>query len=876
MRKRFGGQSTTYSDYVVEGALLVVFVASILLFGAVEVWAWSSIAITLAAIAVIVILLKLIRSALSIYWTGLLLLGGVVLFVAFAQLVPIPVRVMKIIAPGTLAHYISLGYQSGRIPLSLARYATKGGLLWLSSLLLFLVILLVTLKHRASVKRIVGIVIAIAFVSAILGILQSESNVERVYFFRDYRGPNREWLNGWRDPLESAGYGYVAVHQMPGNVVWLDAEPVVGDIFGPFVSSSHFGAFAAVALTLSFAFVVLWMRQLGAFTPGRRGMLSSSEGNALCLVVFIMLVIVWGLVVSKARGGGLAGLAGMSIVLILASAKGLLRFRWMVALLLAFLLAGVLGLAVGMGWPRVPMTELGSFLVGEMETRTEIWRSAIERVGPFWLWGTGLNTFGSLNVSYGDTGRIAFFAHNEPVQWFIEMGLVGSVLAAAFVVWLSVVLLKGLRRSQSREVTMMLCGVIGALVALGVTGLADYAPRVYGVAMTAVALIACGVTLSSHARGESARADGEGAGNPVEWGVMMGKRGVRRRAVIGVILIVASGILGGYGFLTYQHVRAERRWRPMRKLLASEKQRSIVTRARLNQKSATVNRKSEAEQARRMEPWAGRIADDLAQFAMLAGQRQGDIEENEGPSAYHAVSVRRAKEFLDLGVANEWANTFPRISQFTVSTLSDDPDKRLAAFETRMKGYGELGSVHLVAMELAVAAQDRAKAAEHAAEALTLQRGLLPKILPRLLDGRLGNVRAFVMGLPEDAQLLADVANGIGKPVSVSLRLEIKARAYELVTNQVERELSNTELTLRAARLAVEIGKVEEGVEAYKQYLRFHEDDIQARIEMAESLFELEEYVKVRDQLRIILAAQSRNDRARALKARVKAQIDYE
>ena len=876
MRKRYGGEGTRYSDYVVEGMLLLVLVASIVLFGAVEVWAWSAIAITIAAIALIVIVLKLIGGALTIYWTGLVPVAGVALAYAFGQLVPMPARVIKMIAPGTLAHCTSLGYQSGRIALSLGRYATKGALLWLFSLLLFFVLLLVTLKHRGSVKRIMGIVIAIAFAAAILGILQSESKVERVYFFRDYRGPNKDWLNGWRDPLESAGYGYVAVHEMPGNVVWLDVEPVVGDIFGPFVSSNHFGAFAAAALALSFAFVVLWVRQLGVFGPGRRGLFSSAEGNALCLVVFVIFVIGWGLVVSKARGGGLAGLAGMSIVLILTAAKGLVRLRWAIGLLLVFLVVGVLGLALEMGWPRVPMTDLGTFLAGEIGTRAEVWRSAIARVGPFRLWGTGLGTFGSLNVSYGDTGRIAFFAHNEPLQWFVETGLIGSVVGGVFVVWTGVVLLRGLRQSRSHEIAVLLCGVIGALAALMISGAVDYAMRVYGVAMVGVSLVACGVTFSGHARMEAARAEGEGAGEAAERGALMGKKIVRRRAVIGAILVVASGILGGYGFLTYQHVHAERLWRPMRKALASENQRSIVMRARLNQKSATVDKKRKAEEARRLEPWAGQFSNDLAQFAMLAGQRQADVEESQGSSAYHELSIRRALEFLKLAAANEWGNAFPRISEFTIRTLDEDPGERLAAFEERMGAYGKLGSVYLVAMELAVAANDRRKAAEYGAEAIRLQRGLVPKVLPYLAAGRLGEVKDFVMALPDDAHLLADMASRVGKPASASTLQEIKTRAYEVVIKQVEKELSNTVLTLRAARLAVEIGRIEEGVAAYKQYLRFHENDIEARIEMAEALFELEQYVKVRDQLRVILAAQSRNDRARALQARVKAYIEYD
>jgi len=116
----------------------------------------------------------------------------------------------------------------------------------------------------------------------------------------------------------------------------------------------------------------------------------------------------------------------------------------------------------------------------------------------------------------------------------------------------------------------------------------------------------------------------------------------------------------------------------------------------------------------------------------------------------------------------------------------------------------------------------------------------------------------------------------VGKQVDSTTRQEIKTRAYEVVMKEIAEELPNTTLTLLGARLAVEIGKIEEGVAGYKQYLRFHEDDVQARIEMAEALFEMEQYVQVRDQLKIILAAQSRNDRARALQARVKAYIEYD
>ena len=759
--------------------------------------------------------------------------------------------------------------------MSLDREATKGALLKFFSVFTFFSLLLVTVNRRSSVERLLGVIIALAFVAGILGVMQSQSRVERIYFFRDYRGPNKDWINGGLTPHASAGYGYIVSRETVGNVYWLNVEAVVGDIFGPFVSSNHFGALAAVTIPLCLGFIIIHTRKLMTFAPGRRGLFATEEGNIVCLNAFVIAVLAWCLYESGARAGLVAALIGMTVAMALVCAKKLAKWRYFV-LMLIVLAAGVAGLAaVGTGWSSVSVSGFRAFLAEQLATRTEIWRSALKHAPALWGWGTGLGTFAGLNVSYSDTGRIAYFAHSAPLQWWVEMGLVGSILAVLFVVTVVRTLWRGLRACRFEETTLTLVGIIGALVALCVCSLVDYQLRVYGIALIGSGLLACAIVMCAHAVSEAAPTadEVETIDESVRGETILGKRIVRRRLVILVALAVAVLVFGGYAFLTYRHMQAQLLTAPIHRLLASNNQRRILESARDDRRARLRSIETRAEHGAAMEPWGSAPSYDLAQFLMLAGQIRG--RHAAGSSAYYARSVRGAEAYLKQALVRNWADRLPAVSHYLAVTLDEKPDARLAGFEEQMPRFGELGSVYWVGVELAVAAKNPEKAARYAARAVALERNLLPKAMKYLAQGKLGAVSSFVEGLPEDdPTLLAAVAEGIDRLGTPAFVRQFKERVYEQVVAAIGRQLPDTPMTLDAARLAAGIEKNDESIQWYKRYLEHHEEDVSIRLELAEKLFDLRQFAECRRQVRTILRQESRNERARALQARLEAYLE--
>ena len=82
----------------------------------------------------------------------------------------------------------------------------------------------------------------------------------------------------------------------------------------------------------------------------------------------------------------------------------------------------------------------------------------------WWLWGVGLGGFEAVfkQVQPGDMGGWYDYAHNDLLQWLLEMGLVGAGLLAAA----AVALVRNAR--LNRETIPLYAGLVAqVLVALG-------------------------------------------------------------------------------------------------------------------------------------------------------------------------------------------------------------------------------------------------------------------------------------------------------------------------------------------------------------------------------------------------------------------------
>jgi len=93
-------------------------------------------------------------------------------------------------------------------------------------------------------------------------------------------------------------------------------------------------------------------------------------------------------------------------------------------------------------------------------------------VGDFWIAGTGLGTFPFLPPFYENGGMVTNHAYNIYLEFFIEVGLIGSTIIATFLL----VILKSVLTSKywrSRDYYFLLAG-LSSLMAIAIHSLVDF------------------------------------------------------------------------------------------------------------------------------------------------------------------------------------------------------------------------------------------------------------------------------------------------------------------------------------------------------------------------------------------------------------------
>lgn len=167
-------------------------------------------------------------------------------------------------------------------------------------------------------------------------------------------------------------------------------EPGAQQLLGPFVNRNHFAAFMLLVIPVATALLVQAQRGLrhrvGPQPNLRRVILAlgSREGTAFLFALLPPFVCMAGLLASTSRGGLLGLLAGVAV-----AAAARQRRAWLSLGAWVLALAGVALASFGIERLEARFTTA----VGDRESRTLVWRDALERMGPYWLRGSGFNTF---------------------------------------------------------------------------------------------------------------------------------------------------------------------------------------------------------------------------------------------------------------------------------------------------------------------------------------------------------------------------------------------------------------------------------------------------------------------------------------------------
>lgn len=319
----------------------------------------------------------------------LLLIFSAFLLFVILSLIPLPPAIWQAL-PGrdVIAHgYQLLGLPLPSLPFTLSWQHSLASLLWL--LPPAAVFLLVLRASPAERNRLVWVVLGAAAVSIVLGVAQL--------------------LGG-----ENSSLRFYAITNR--------TQPV-----GFFSNANHFAMLLVCGLPFA--------GYLAGRAVSRKGS-KAERGSALVVAGAIALFLLSGIgTVGSLAGYGLALPAALAGFLIYRKAAvGTVGYGWSASLGALFVV--FLGLAFAGPLNSEALSEQFS---GAPASRAYLAATTIEGIGAHFPAGSGLGTFQEVYRTFDDPNRVSHeytnHAHNDYLEVALELGLLGMLLIAAFLIW---------------------------------------------------------------------------------------------------------------------------------------------------------------------------------------------------------------------------------------------------------------------------------------------------------------------------------------------------------------------------------------------------------------------------------------------------------
>ena len=406
-------------------------------------------------------LMRLPRARLGATASAGIAVALLIVAIPIIQLAPLPPDIWRSL-PGHGPFAVdrtAAGLSPAWMPISLAPYHTvDAALATLPPLAVFLGVLTL----RAEERRTLALAIPIFAVAAVaLGLMQS--------------------LGG------------------PDSGLRFYAETNNNSAVGFFANRNHQAALLVCALAIA----PMWI-------DGLRGVRGVPRGAGLFIAIAIEIVLVVGIGITRSRAGVLLAapaMIGGSLAVVLVNSERSSRLG-----ALALLLASAAGAALVALFARAALVaRFETPISADLRVRAA---DAIHRAGEsFFPWGSGLETFASVYRMFEPRSFVSpvylNHAHNDWVEVWVEAGVLGVGVAAAFVLWwlwaTSRVLMAG-RTSRTGGAALAGSVVIALLLAHST---ADYPLRT--AALDCVFALACGLLARGGEEASSARGRGPAA-----------------------------------------------------------------------------------------------------------------------------------------------------------------------------------------------------------------------------------------------------------------------------------------------------------------------------------------------------------------------------
>lgn len=429
-------------------AILALLIWSPLPAGSVEAWSQLVIEAAAAAMAAAFIFLEpkphlnhdltdLLRGSRPFVWG---FFGAVAL-----QVVPLPAWLVKFASPAayTLHAKFDPGFTgAGFLTLSVAPARTIAVGLEMAAYFLIGLIIIRTVNRTSRVRTIIKVLAACGAFQALYGLYELTVKEPRILFYRKAFSPDA--------------------------------------VTGTFVNRGHLSGYLEMIVPLALGLIIARMSLFSSGTKGLRekALLWTSKGvMPNLLVAAAVLVMCLGIVFSNSRSGlvvlvfSIFLFFGLSVLVSNRAQYGRpwLRNTVKVAFLLLFVLAFYRGLD----------TTIDRFASDDLlhENRPLYWSNVVRIIGDFPLFGSGLGTFAGIYPAYEKIGgpeMSLIHAHNEYLEFFSELGLVGSAFLFGLIVFLAAKSFLMWKSRRNPEVKGLALGGLVSLAGAGLHACTDF------------------------------------------------------------------------------------------------------------------------------------------------------------------------------------------------------------------------------------------------------------------------------------------------------------------------------------------------------------------------------------------------------------------
>lgn len=349
--------------------------------------------------------------------------------VALLQVVPIPDALLTMIAPISAGAWkVATAGSATWGTVSIDPAATAVGirrmLLWLGA-----TIAIKDAANTPAARQAIGCALATsaAIMWALALAFPVDVNKRLVLGFIDMKGPTAHWWRSGADlPVRSDGGGFLE-WAVVGSERYRYDEVLVGDGFGPYVTSNQFAGGFCLTLPFLFAAVVLAARRFGKPLIG------------YTVVGALMTAATWTLWERAGSRAGTASLLMAHAVFAVAVAQNIVtrRIAAVVAtvygVVLLLLIAGLVGLLPGLEqwFPEPLQAKLATFLNDSRAVAANVSRRIFLAS---MILGTGISSYAAIYPRFSPGDLTLYYAYNDYSQLLAETGLVGIAAAIFFAI----------------------------------------------------------------------------------------------------------------------------------------------------------------------------------------------------------------------------------------------------------------------------------------------------------------------------------------------------------------------------------------------------------------------------------------------------------